>query len=77
MRPIEITTLSIALALALPACKSGSASIEVADGQDPGAGAQLEPPRAKRILKRLEAHGDVRVDPYYWLRERENPLRPA
>ena len=22
---------------------------------------------------RLEQHGDVRVDNYYWLRERENP----
>ena len=31
------------------------------------------PPRAKQIPKKLEKHGDVRVDPYYWLRERDNP----
>src|SRR5262245_7032010 len=27
----------------------------------------------KKIPTRLEAHGHVRVDDYYWLRERENP----
>jgi oligopeptidase B len=30
-------------------------------------------PVAKIIPQRLEAHGDVRIDNYYWLRERENP----
>ena len=33
----------------------------------------LTPPRAPRRPHRLEKHGDVRVDDYYWLRERENP----
>src|SRR5919197_3103265 len=27
----------------------------------------------KRNPARLEKHGDVRVDDYYWLRERDNP----
>lgn len=31
------------------------------------------PPVAKRVPVQLEKHGHVRVDPYYWLRERENP----
>ena len=31
------------------------------------------PPVAPRRLKVLEAHGDRRVDPYYWLREKDNP----
>ena len=31
------------------------------------------PPRARTEAKRLEKHGDVRVDNYYWLKERENP----
>lgn len=30
-------------------------------------------PKAKKIEKFLEIHGDRRVDPYYWLNERENP----
>jgi len=30
-------------------------------------------PRAPRRPSRLERHGDTRVDPWYWLRERENP----
>jgi oligopeptidase B len=32
-----------------------------------------QPPIARRRPKVLEAHGDRRVDPYYWLREKENP----
>ncbi|MFV2072384.1 MAG: S9 family peptidase [Thermoanaerobaculales bacterium] len=31
------------------------------------------PPVAKKFPRSLEMHGDVRVDDYYWLRERENP----
>ena len=30
-------------------------------------------PVAPKKLEKLEKHGHVRVDPYYWLRERENP----
>ncbi|MDQ2943933.1 MAG: S9 family peptidase [Candidatus Dormibacteraeota bacterium] len=31
------------------------------------------PPIARRRHRVLEAHGDRRVDPYYWLREKDNP----
>ena len=33
----------------------------------------MPPPRAPRRPHRHEKHGDVRVDDYYWLRERDNP----
>jgi oligopeptidase B len=32
-----------------------------------------DPPRAKVIPHRLEQHGHVRVDDYYWLNDRSNP----
>ncbi|WKK65002.1 S9 family peptidase [Lutimonas zeaxanthinifaciens] len=32
----------------------------------------LKPPIAERIPKKMEIHGDVRTDDYYWLNEREN-----
>ncbi len=35
--------------------------------------AEPSPPMARREPHRLEAHGDVRIDPYYWLRERDDP----
>ncbi len=35
--------------------------------------AQLDPPVAEKKPRELEKHGDVRIDEYYWLRERENP----
>jgi oligopeptidase B len=34
---------------------------------------QAVPPAAERIPHRLDHRGDVRIDNYYWLRERENP----
>lgn len=33
----------------------------------------MQEPRATKIPHRLEAHGDVRIDDYYWLNQRENP----
>ncbi|OBJ88130.1 S9 family peptidase [Mycobacterium asiaticum] len=34
---------------------------------------KLEPPQAKRVETRREHHGDVFIDPYEWLREKDNP----
>ena len=34
---------------------------------------KINPPIAKIIPKELEKHGDVRIDNYYWLNDRENP----
>ena len=31
------------------------------------------PPDAKINNKELTAHGDTRVDPYYWMNDREDP----
>src|SRR5690606_15947160 len=33
----------------------------------------MQPPKAKKIEKKLAIHGDTRTDNYYWLNERENP----
>jgi oligopeptidase B len=33
----------------------------------------MSAPTAKKIEKKLEKHGDVRIDNYYWLNDRENP----
>ena len=38
-----------------------------------GPTADVEPPVAKIVPHELEKHGDVRVDNYYWLNEREDP----
>ena len=36
-------------------------------------GEEITPPRAKKVEKELTIHGDTRIDPYYWLNERDNP----
>ena len=33
----------------------------------------VDPPIAKKVEKKLEIHGDVRTDNYYWLNQRDNP----
>ncbi|WP_417443979.1 S9 family peptidase [Joostella sp.] len=33
----------------------------------------ITPPIAEKKPKRLEKHGDIRVDDYYWMNDRENP----
>lgn len=35
--------------------------------------AEVQPPIAKKIPHKLEKHGDIRIDNYYWLNQRENP----
>jgi oligopeptidase B len=37
------------------------------------AAAQLKPPVAKQVPKALKAFGDVRQDPYFWMRHKEDP----
>ena len=32
----------------------------------------MDAPIAKKINKKLEIHGDIRIDPYYWLNQRED-----
>ncbi|QAA81014.1 S9 family peptidase [Aequorivita sp. H23M31] len=34
---------------------------------------KINPPKAEKIVKNLEAHGDVRVDNYYWLNNPDDP----
>ncbi len=33
----------------------------------------IKAPKAKKIAKELKKHGDIRIDNYYWLNDRENP----
>jgi len=66
-RVILAVSFAIPLSLLTLACSQ--------EGQQGGRAAlqSLTPPMATVAPERLEKHGDVRVDDYYWLRERENP----
>lgn len=37
----------------------------------------MDAPDAKKINKELTIHGDTRIDPYYWMNEREDPAVKA
>lgn len=34
---------------------------------------EITPPKAEKIAQKLEKHGDIRIDNYYWLNDPENP----
>lgn len=63
-------TTSLLAVMALLLLSLGCASTD--SSRNRGAGDRAEPRAEKRPVE-LTAHGDVRVDEYYWLRERENP----
>ncbi len=66
-------TLAAALIL-MVACKSAPETGEALDSTlRHMAALDLTPPDATQKPKELTIHGDTRVDPYYWLNERENP----
>jgi len=52
---------------------AGAVGIAVATLAAAGAAAPPVPPVAKVEPHRFEEHGHVRIDNYYWLKERENP----
>ncbi len=41
--------------------------------QQPTNESEVSPPIAEKIEKELTIHGDTRIDPYYWMNDRENP----
>ena len=58
----------------LTSCRSAPDSSGGASAPPPvQIAAAVEPPEAKRIPHRLESHGTVRIDDYYWMRERSDP----
>ncbi len=59
---------SIWIAILLFACAPALETTPLADASE-----ALTPPTARIIPQQFETHGDVRIDNYYWLRDRENP----
>ncbi len=64
LQPKSVISLALAATLCLLAACAPTAPPEAA---------LPEPPTAKVVPHELEKHGDVRVDNYYWLKEREDP----
>jgi len=48
-----------------------SLHVQVAVGEHPSD--KITAPVAKQVPKKLEKHGHIRIDNYYWLKERDNP----
>lgn len=70
---LSTTTLAVAaLVTVLAACRTVQ-PLTPPPSSETTAAMTPRPPVAKTRPHRLEIHGQVRVDDYYWLRERENP----
>lgn len=63
----RILFLSVFFSMALAGCQSNSSSLKAVMN------ASLPAPVAQMQEKILHTHKDLRIDPYYWLRSRENP----
>ena len=66
-RPGPLTAIALLGGLAA-ACRSTTM-----DDPSSGAARPAAPPVCEKRPHRLEAHGDVRVDDYFWLNQREDP----
>lgn len=68
--------LMLALTAVMAACQSPSGRTDAARpgaGSDTSSSAPLAVPVARQIPQDVTVHGDTRIDPYFWLRERDNP----
>lgn len=64
MRYIKLTVVSVILAAAFVACSTPDGHRFPSD---------ITPPDVEARQVELTMHGHTRIDPYYWLNERENP----
>jgi oligopeptidase B len=70
MKSWTALTLLCLIGVGLPPVSAGARGPRV---QGKNEGDRPQPPRAKIVPHRLEEHGQVRTDNYYWLKERDNP----
>ena len=67
-----VSRIALAFSLTLPGIVITAACSQEQQGARQAELGSLTPPVAEAVPKQLEMHGDVRVDDYFWLREREN-----
>src|SRR5213594_1384050 len=65
--PARIRSLALALAACIPA------TVVAQQATTSPAAPALTPPMAAVRPHRFDEHGNVRIDQYYWLRDRDNP----
>ncbi|MEM6675696.1 MAG: S9 family peptidase [Planctomycetota bacterium] len=66
-------TTALVLVVMTAACESTPEDSTPRPAPEPSIGISVAPPVADVRPLELEAHGEVRVDDYYWLRERDDP----
>ncbi|MDX1409210.1 MAG: oligopeptidase B, partial [Saprospiraceae bacterium] len=73
MKFIRLSSLASLLFLALVSCQTEQSEAPMSEMYAKAASSDLPEPVAKQVEKRLEIHGDVRIDKYYWMNQREDP----
>jgi oligopeptidase B len=69
----RLSHIAIALSiLAIFSCQTNKTKSSMSEMYAKSGAAANPAPLANKIEKKLEKHGDVRIDNYYWLNEREN-----
>ena len=75
MRFAKLVAMLVALVVTFWGCRTSAppSPDETSQGETAMTPAEPTPPVAAVRPKQLQIHGHVRVDDYYWLKERENP----
>lgn len=63
---VEVACMNVTKKNELPNLNQESA-------QEPAPSLTLEPPKAEKKSFELKKHNEVRIDPYFWLKDRDNP----
>ena len=73
MNILQIAIPALCICFLCTSCETDQKTEDMSEMYARAVSQDMKPPAARKIEKKLEMHGHVRIDQYYWLNERDNP----